>query len=590
MTTNAYMVSAGQRSQGALTVDNVFRRMLKVANPRDPDEVAKALLTRYADDAQKIKREQQGVPMSSHQLAEMAGKVSGPLSTEIRQATDDLERDLGALVSDIQLKDIAPELRGLSNAVRDAAAMGLDAAKLALDPAQRDRAFAARRTLGDYARLTRLLGALTACATALYCRVSQSMDMCANLVLVSAGEALASAGVTRSGGMLQVPAVELQSRRDAIVGALRRLLGSEGDVVTALSNVINMQSTGPVAGSGGALLLISDLLEESGAQDLRPMLDEGFVTRLIDNLVDHAVATTPESLRAMGSTAAVTSQMLSRFANLVRLLTTTAPASERVFIVDYVGSLDSFTAGFRSSQTGYRLPFLARPPLLSYGFYGAGGMDDATTMLQVLAVKRSQIAELVDCLCCACTEASAPAASIAAKLLYDLDRAIDLFCLGISESGKGLVELHAAAYGFVFQTAARLGWSDGGWDTGSPSANFGDSVLGQAIKDLESPMNVVRLTLRERDKPDVVTPTGNGGWGTDVTRDGVPLDAAAVRRILLRVLAAQYQDEQRWRDLAQSWSPICDRASVLGKDINSSGVGLVLKRAAALIDRGFRTF
>ena len=591
MPTNAYpLPTKQQRSQGALTVDNVFRRMLKVANPRDPDEVAKALLSRYSDDAQKIKREQQGVPISSYQLAEMAGQVSGPLSTEIRQATDDLDRDLGVLVSDIQLKDIAPELRGLANAVRDAAAMGLDAAKLALDPAQRDRAFAARRTLGDYARLTRLLGALTACATALYCRVSQSMDMCANLILVSAGEALAAAGVTRSGGMLQVPAVELQSRRDAIVGALRRLLGAEGDVVTALSNVINMPSTGPVAGSGGALLLISDLLEESGAQDLRPMLDEGFVTHLIDNLVDHAVATTPDSLRSMGSTAVVTSQMLSRFADLMRPLTTTAPVSERVFIVDYVGSLDSFTAGFRSSQTGYRLPFLARPPLLSYGFYGAGGMDDATTMLQVLAVKRSQMAELVDCLCCDCTDVSAPAASIAAKLLYDLDRAIDLFCLGINESGKGLVELHAAAYGFVFQTAARLRWRDG-WVTGSQSGNFAGSVLGQAIKDLEKPMDVVRVTLRERDKPDVVPGAGGAaGWGTDVTRDGVPLTAADVQRILLRVLTAQYQDEQRWRDLAQSWSPICDRAAILGKDINSSGVGLVLIRAATIIDPRFVTF
>ncbi len=81
MPTNAYpLPTKQQRSQGALTVDNVFRRMLKVANPRDPDEVAKALLSRYSDDAQKIKREQQGVPISSYQLAEMAGQVSGPLS------------------------------------------------------------------------------------------------------------------------------------------------------------------------------------------------------------------------------------------------------------------------------------------------------------------------------------------------------------------------------------------------------------------------------------------------------------------------------------------------------------------------------
>ena len=97
--------------------------------------------------------------------------------------------------------------------------------------------------------------------------------MCSNIIIVSAGEALASAGVTKSGGMLQVPVAELQARRDAIIGALRRLLGAGGDVVAALSNVISMQSTGPVQGSAAALLLISNRLEESGAQDLRPMLD-----------------------------------------------------------------------------------------------------------------------------------------------------------------------------------------------------------------------------------------------------------------------------------------------------------------------------
>ena len=407
--TNGYPTSAGQRSQGALTVDNVFRRMLKVANPRDPDEVAKALLARYSDDAQKIKREQAGVPISSYQLAQMAGQVSGPLSSEIRQATDDLERDLGALVSDIQLKDIAPELRGLSEAVRDAVTSGLDSAKLALDPARRDRVFAARRALGDYARLTRVLGAVTACATALYCRVSQSIDMCANIILVGAGEALAAGGVTKSGGLLQVPASELQARRDAIIGALRRLLGTEGDVVAALSNVLQQQSTGPAPGSAAALAKIVEQLEENGAQDLRALLDEGFVANLLDNLVDRAIATTAESLRSIGSTAVVTSGMLQRFTFLVGELTDKEEHPdvtdiERVLVSDYVTSLESFSNGFRSSQTGYRLPFLARPPLLGYGFYGAGGVDTGTSLLQTLAVNRSQIAELVDCLCCACTE------------------------------------------------------------------------------------------------------------------------------------------------------------------------------------------
>jgi len=578
MTTNAYPVPAGQqRSQGALTVDNVFRRMLKVANPRDPDEVAKALLSRYADDAQKIKREQQGVPISSYQLAEMAGQVSGPLSTEIRQATNDLERDLGVLVSDIQLKDIAPELRGLANSVRDAATMGLAAAKLALDPAQRDRAFAARRTLGDYARLTRLLGAVTACATALYCRVSQSIDMCSNIILVSAGEALAGAGVTKSGGLLQVPAAELQSRRDAIVGSLRRLMGVEGDVIIALSNVLNQQSTGPSPGAAGALALVISELEDSGAQDLRALLDEGFVSGLLDNLLDHAVATTPDSLRSIGSTAVVTSGMLVRFVDLIEPLTIPANGArtlEQSIILDYVIALKSFSAGFRASKSGYRLPFLARPPLLGYGFYGAGGVDTATSMLQTLAVKRSQIAELVDCLCCVCTENSAVAAAIAAKLLFDLDRAIDLFCLGDAGDAVGVPELHAAAYGYIYHEASRANFTrtpNPRWTRGA----VGSGVLVKALPTIKDALAEVEklLLLRGTEEPE--------DWGIRIPKDGGTLDADEVEEILERVLTVQRQDEERWRQLALAWSPICDQVVILAKDrpIKETGVGFIIDEA-----------
>jgi hypothetical protein len=584
MPTTTYPVPAVQRPQGGLTVDNVFRRMLKVANPRDPDEVAKALLARYSDDAQKIKREQAGVPITSYQLDQMAGQVSGPLSSEIRQATDDLERDLGALVSDIQLKDIAAELRGLSEAVRDAAAKGLDAAKLALDPAQRDRAFAARRTLGDYARLTRLLGALTACATALYCRVSQSIDMCSNIILVSAGEALAAAGVTKSGGLLQVPAAELQSRRDAIIGALRRMLGAEGDVRVALSNVLLQQSTGPAPGSASALALVVDELEQNGAQDLRALLDEGFVTSQLDNLLDHAIASTPDSLRSIGSTAVVTSGMLSRFADLARPLTTTAPLPERAIISDYVSSLDGFIAGFRSGETGYRLPFLARPPLLGYGFYGAGGVDAATSILQTLAVKRSQIAELIDCLCCECTDNSAVAAAICAKLLFDLDRAIDLFCLGDSDVGIGMVELHAAAYGYVLD-AARNTIQDPNTRRWRVKRGNEKSTIEAALPRLNTPLVDIQNLLRQRSGTEVLLRRPAAGqadrsWGIQVTdKSNVALTRVQVRAALVRVLHAQLEDERRWRKLALSWSPICDQATILAQRVEDTAIGFILARA-----------
>ena len=54
----------GDRSPARAAVDNVMRRSLKISNPYDPAEVAKGLLARYRDEAERITREQQGLPFS----------------------------------------------------------------------------------------------------------------------------------------------------------------------------------------------------------------------------------------------------------------------------------------------------------------------------------------------------------------------------------------------------------------------------------------------------------------------------------------------------------------------------------------------
>jgi len=80
---------------------------------------------------------------------------------------DDVNRDLLALTENSQLKDVRAELGGWARAIRSAATDGLSAARFSLDPRQRDRAFAARRHLGDFARLARFVGALSAALRAL---------------------------------------------------------------------------------------------------------------------------------------------------------------------------------------------------------------------------------------------------------------------------------------------------------------------------------------------------------------------------------------------------------------------------------------
>ena len=70
---------------------------------------------------------------------------------------------LPKLQSDPALAEIGAEMRGWARAIRAAAADGLNAARFALDPQSSDRAMTARRTLGDYARVSRYAAALTTC-------------------------------------------------------------------------------------------------------------------------------------------------------------------------------------------------------------------------------------------------------------------------------------------------------------------------------------------------------------------------------------------------------------------------------------------
>src|SRR3712207_9388377 len=97
------------RSPAAAAVDNVLRRTLKVRDPSNPDEVARALLDRYRDQAGALENERTGLPVVLRPEPRPATVTTGPtasFSVEIQQAYDDLERDLDSLIRHWQLKDI----------------------------------------------------------------------------------------------------------------------------------------------------------------------------------------------------------------------------------------------------------------------------------------------------------------------------------------------------------------------------------------------------------------------------------------------------------------------------------------------------
>lgn len=427
------------RSPAAVRADNLIRQRLRIGDPRDPRAVAEGLKRRFPEAARELDLESAGLPRLPSTYRWGNGRVhSESLATnsELAQATGDVERDLSALTTDHRLKDIWTELQGWSQAIRTIVADGTAAARLALDPRARDRLFGSRRQLGDYARLARFVGALTPTVSPSYRKLAQSLDEVAALLLVLAGEALAGAGLGGGRFLLSVPASELQARRDSVLQALRSL---QGVTEAAYGN-----DQWPWGLHGLRELLAR--LEQSGHLDLRALLDEPVLGRMLDELIERAGQQSVLGLRALGATADVALQRLYRLLHIVD--NNVQPESPPV--TTFLKAIQLFLDAFVSSRSGYRLLFVGRAPIAFYGLAGIGGPDVATTRLIGLVLRRGELAEMLDCyLGCDCCGDDVICQILLDKLLYDTDRAIDLYTLGIRPAGDGEPEWRAAGYGVL---------------------------------------------------------------------------------------------------------------------------------------------
>jgi hypothetical protein len=118
----------------------------------------------------------------------------------------------------------------------------------------------------------------------------------------------------------------------------------------------------------------------------------------------------------------------------------------------FLESLQLFADAFESSG-GFRLVKIARPPILFYGLYGSTGFDDADRRLIDMVTRRGLLADQLDCIAggACCMRAGQAAMALLDKLLYDIDRAIDLYALGFTNFGQ--TERRAASYGFLIDAA-----------------------------------------------------------------------------------------------------------------------------------------
>lgn len=537
-----------------MALDNLLRRELKVGDPNDAQQVAQALLTRYKNNPKTvaISREAEGVPflLSAPTTPTMAHSPTSS-DAEMQQSMDDVERDFQELTTNAILKDIRLELQGWQLSLRSAMAEGLAAARFALDPRQRDKTFGIRRTLGNYARVARLIGALTPSLTVNYRKLAQSLDEAASVLLVMMGEALANVSFNGSRYLLQAPYSELQIRRDAVIYALRNLTGGA------------QEAFAPNEWPRGidAYRKLFDYLESHGQGELRSLLVETELVRIMDGLIQRADHGRAEGLRALGSTAQLDIERFRRMIIVARRAVT--PSSPP--LTAFLEALQLFVDGFETSG-GFRLLRVARPPILFYGLYGISGLDPNERRLLELSILRNRLAEQLDCFAqCACDADTVKCQIVLDKVLYDMDRAIDLYAMGTKSFGEP--EQRATAYSYIVAYLLKLENNPFPSTTISPLPNPPDSLLVPPNCDLtvELAGEPLQETLKKILKQlgwilssttvSPITPDGR------VVSHPLPIVTLPVKRALevpyIQELFIQKDMESNWLNLVQSMAPSC---------------------------------
>ena len=362
----------------------------------------------------------------------------------------------------------------------NAIAEGSSASRFGLDPRQRDKVFSVRRKLGIYARISRTVGALSPNLSLYYRNLAQSIDEVASILMVKLGESMASCAWGGNRFLLQMPYNELQSRRDTVINALRNLAGIAQDAFD--------QSTYSWGIHDYRTLLRE--LESRGQGDLRILLDEGELSKILDEIIQRAAKGTIEGLRQLG----VAAQMdLEKVYRLISMGTDLKATLNSPPLTSFLDTLALFAESFNPAG-GFRLLRIARPALLFYGLYGASGMEPADQRIFQLTIIRTLLAtELDNYLGCECDEPAVILQVLFDKVLFDLDRAIDLYAVGHEDFG--IPEKRATAYGYVITALGFYIGLQGGGVSGQ-GQNFFTSIENHLINALgyffppDGPLNI----------------------------------------------------------------------------------------------------
>lgn len=544
--------AGGQRS----TLDNLIRRELRVGDPNDPQQIAQALSERYQGDlrAQAIDGEARGMPfLRTTQLR--APEVPTPTATNIdlEQSLSDVGSDLQKLVYSNETKDIRPELQGWESVIQRSISEGVSAARNGLDPNKRDTAFAMRRQLGEYARLSRMVGALTPNLNRSFRDLAQSIDEACAVMLVLMGESMANLGFAGGRFLLQAPYSELQARRDAVINALRQV-----DGVAAQSMVNGVWPRGL-----RAYRQLNTVLEAKGQGDLRSLMSEAELSRTMDELIQLAGGGTASGMRALGATAWAPLNRLTRFVQTtIRLV---SPASPELATLHE--ALQLFIDGFVPAG-GFRLLRVARPTVLNYGLYGSSVITPAEERLISLVNHRGSLARALDCLTnCACDDTTVLAQIVLDKVLYDVDRSIDFYCVG--DADLGLPEVRAAAVSHMIDGLLTL--VPASWPSGQLPDYLAQNVISRADGNIVGELAAVQALLRPIGGTPFTPPLGwattsftyNANLAGNLAWLGGAATTLRFAQVLHDELCLQRETDQQWRMVIEQMTSGCVPASMI---------------------------
>jgi hypothetical protein len=565
-----------------MAIDNLLRRELKVGDPNDPQQVAQALSERYQNDlrAQAIEGEARGLPfLRTPMLRTSAPPPPTATNVDLDQAKHDVTQDLRTLVAENLSKDIRPELEGWQLVIHRSIDEGVAAARFGLDPHQRDKAFAMRRQLGDYARLSRLVGALTPGLNRSFRNLAQSIDEACAVMLVLMGESMANLGFAGGRFLLQSPYSELQARRDAVLNALRQVDG--------LAAMVGQGATWPRGLR--AYRQLTTVLEARGQGDLRSLMNESELSRTMDELIQLAGGGGANGLRAIGATAWAPLARLHRFVQTT--IRQVAPASPELATLHE--ALQLFIDGFVPAG-GFRLLRIARPSVLNYGLYGPSRISAAETRLIDLVNRRGALARQLDCLTdCACDDLTVTAQIVLDKLLYDVDRAIDYYSVG--DADLGLPEARAAAYSHLIDVVidapitnppAPTHWP---WNRPpiTPLPLFFAPIPAEVRAELTAIRNLLRPTALPAPGWDTTAPAYQANLDNNLAWLGGAATTLRFAQVLHDELCLQRDTDQQWRALVEQMTTGCVTAGAIFRDAADLAEGalpLIVDRALDVIE------